>query len=128
MAEITVGQLAQQTKKEVDALLKQLKSFGIEKSSEKDTLTPAEMKTLLEKIKSAKNTVTRKKVTSVKLDGKHKINVSVKRKRLIAKRVEEQEPATSAQVQELKTVVQVAQPIEVMKELELVEDEIKKQL
>ncbi|ALB02224.1 translation initiation factor IF-2 [Francisella persica ATCC VR-331] len=126
MAEITVGQLAQQTKKEVDALLKQLKSFGIEKSSEKDTLTPAEMKTLLEKIKSAKNTVTRKKVTSVKLDGKHKINVSVKRKRLIAKRVEEQEPATSAQVQELKTVVQVAQPIEVMKELELVEDEIKK--
>lgn len=54
MAEITVGQLAQQTNKEVDALLKQLKSFGIEKSSEKDTLTPAEMKTLLEKINSAK--------------------------------------------------------------------------
>ena len=124
MAEITVGQLAQQTNKEVDALLKQLKSFGIEKSSEKDTLTPAEMKTLLEKINSAKNTVTRKKVTLVKLDGKHKINVSVKRKRRIAKRVEEQEPATPAQIQELKTVVQVSQPIEVVKELELVQDNI----
>lgn len=44
MAEITVGQLAQQTNKEVSTLLKQLKSFGIEKSSEKDTLTPEEMK------------------------------------------------------------------------------------
>ncbi|MFV9924370.1 MAG: translation initiation factor IF-2 [Francisella endosymbiont of Hyalomma scupense] len=124
MAQITVGQLAQQTNKEVDALLKQLKSFGIEKSSEKDTLTPAEMKTLLEKINSAKNTVTRKKVTLVKLDGKHKINVSVKRKRRIAKRVEEQEPATPAQIQELKTVVQVSQPIKVVKELELVQDNI----
>ncbi|OEZ32960.1 translation initiation factor IF-2 [Francisella endosymbiont of Amblyomma maculatum] len=124
MAEITVGQLAQQINKGVDAVLKQLKSFGIEKSSEKDTLTPAEMKTLLEKINSAKNTVTRKKVTLVKLDGKHKINVSVKRKRQIAKRVEEQEPATPAQVQELKAVVQVSQPIEVVKELELVQDNI----
>ncbi|ORM38369.1 translation initiation factor IF-2 [Francisella endosymbiont of Ornithodoros moubata] len=124
MAQITVGQLAQQTNKEVDALLKQLKSFGIEKSSEKDTLTPAEMKTLLEKINSAKNTVTRKKVILVKLDGKHKINVSVKRKRRITKRVEEQEPATPAQIQELKTVVQVSQPIKVVKELELVQDNI----
>lgn len=124
MAEITVGQLAQQTNKEIDALLKQLKSFGIEKSSEKDTLTPAEMKTLLEKINSAKNTLTRKKVILVKLDGKHKINVLVKRKRRIAKRVEEQEPATPAQIQELKTVVQVSQPIEVVKELELVQDNI----
>lgn len=123
MAEITVGQLAQQTNKEVDALLKQLKSFGIEKSSEKDTLTPAEMKTLLEKINSAKNTLTRKKVTLVKLDGKHKINVLVKRKRRIAKRVEEQEPATPAQIQELKTVVQFSQPIEVV---EQVQDEIKR--
>ena len=124
MAEITVGQLAQQTNKEVDVLLKQLKSFGIEKSSEKDTLTHAEMKTLLEKINSAKNTVTRKKVTLVKLDGKHKINVSVKRKRRIAKRVEEQELATPAQIQELKTVVQVSQPVAVVKELELVQDNI----
>ncbi|MBK2296876.1 translation initiation factor IF-2 [Francisella philomiragia] len=93
MAEITVGQLAQQTNKEVSTLLKQLKSFGIEKSSEKDTLTPEEMKTLLDKINSAKNTVTRKKVTSLKLDGKHKINVSVKKKRRVAKKVEEQSPA-----------------------------------
>lgn len=125
MADITVGQLAQQTNKEVDALLKQLKSFGIEKSSEKDTLTPAEIRTLLEKINSAKNTVTRKKVTLVKLDGKHKINVSVKRKRRITKRVEEQEPATPAQIQELKTAVQFSKPIKVANELELVQDNIK---
>ncbi|APC92347.1 MULTISPECIES: translation initiation factor IF-2 [Francisella] len=124
MAEITVGQLAQQTNKEVDALLKQLKSFGIEKSSEKDTLTPAEMKTLLEKINNTKNTVTRKKVTSVKLDGKHKINVSVKRKRRIAKRVEEQEPATVEQVQELETSTQDSQLIEAVKEQGVMQNSI----
>ena len=115
MAEITVGQLAQQTNKEVNTLLKQLKSFGIEKSNEKDTLTPEEMKTLLEKINSAKNTATRKKVTSVKLDGKHKINVSVKRKRRIAKRVEELESAISEQPLELETVVQDSQQIGTVK-------------
>ncbi|AEI35477.1 translation initiation factor IF-2 [Francisella salina] len=90
MAEITVGQLAQQTNKDVSTLLNQLKSFGIEKNSEKDTLSPEEMKTLLEKVNSTKNSVARKKVTSLKLDGKHKINVSVKKKRRVAKKVEEQ--------------------------------------
>lgn len=90
MAEITVGQLAQQTNKDVSTLLNQLKSFGIEKNSEKDTLSPEEMKTLLEKINSTKNSVARKKVTSLKLDGKHKINVSIKKKRRVAKKVEEQ--------------------------------------
>ncbi|KEI34933.1 translation initiation factor 2 [Francisella sp. W12-1067] len=90
MAEITVGQLAQQTNKDVETLLKQLKSFGINKVSENDTLTPVEMKTLLEKINSAKSSATRKKVTTtMKLDGKHKINVSVKRKRRVAGRIEE---------------------------------------
>ncbi|MBK2098641.1 translation initiation factor IF-2 [Francisella tularensis] len=122
MAEITVGQLAQQTNKEVDALLKQLKSFGIEKSSEKDTLTPTEMKTLLEKINSAKNTATRKKVTSVKLDGKHKINVSVKRKRRVAKKVEQQESTTLEQPQELETMVQeVSQQVDIVKEQDNIE-------
>ncbi|QIV95452.1 translation initiation factor 2 (bIF-2) [Allofrancisella inopinata] len=90
MAEITVGQLAQQTNKDVETLLKQLKSFGISKANENDTLTPLEMKTLLEKINSAKSSATRKKVTTtMKLDGKHKINVSVKRKRRVARRTEE---------------------------------------
>ncbi|MBK2357128.1 translation initiation factor IF-2 [Francisella hispaniensis] len=127
MAEITVGQLAQQTNKEVDALLKQLKSFGIEKSSEKDTLTPAEMKTLLEKINSAKNTATRKKVTSVKLDGKHKINVSVKRKRRIAKRVEEQESVIPEQPLELENVVQDSQQIDTVKAQDNIEQIAKNQ-
>lgn len=122
MAEITVGQLAQQTNKEVDALLKQLKSFGIEKSSEKDTLTPTEMKTLLEKINSAKNTATRKKVTSVKLDGKHKINVSVKRKRRVAKKMEQQESTTLEKPQELETMVQeVSQQVDIVKEQDNIE-------
>ncbi|AEE27031.1 translation initiation factor IF-2 [Francisella hispaniensis] len=127
MAEITVGQLAQQTNKEVDALLKQLKSFGIEKSSEKDTLTPAEMKTLLEKINSAKNTATRKKVTSVKLDGKHKINVSVKRKRRIAKRVEEQESVIPEQPLELENVVQDSQQIDTVKAQDNIEQTVENQ-
>ncbi|APD51130.1 translation initiation factor IF-2 [Francisella hispaniensis] len=127
MAEITVGQLAQQTNKEVDALLKQLKSFGIEKSSEKDTLTPAEMKTLLEKINSAKNTATRKKVTSVKLDGKHKINVSVKRKRRIAKRVEEQESVIPEQPLELENLVQDSQQIDTVKAQDNIEQTVENQ-
>ncbi|AIT09490.1 translation initiation factor IF-2 [Candidatus Francisella endociliophora] len=106
MADITVGQLAQQTNKEVDTLIKQLKSFGIDKSSDKDTLTPAEMKTLLEKINSAKSSAARKKTTTVKLDGKHKINVSVKKKRRVAKKVEE--PAKEEQLVKA-TVEEVAQ-------------------
>ncbi|MED7819060.1 MULTISPECIES: translation initiation factor IF-2 [unclassified Francisella] len=95
MADITVGQLAQQTNKDVDTLLKQLESFGISKSSEKDTLTSDEMKTLLEKINSAKTATARKKVTTMKLDGKHKINVSVKRKRRVAKKTEDVAPSIS---------------------------------
>ena len=89
MADITVSQLAQQTNKEVNVLLEQLKSFGINKSSKNDTLNPAEMKTLLEKIKRTKTTSTTKKVTTtLKVDGKHKINVSVKKKRRVAKKIE----------------------------------------
>lgn len=95
MADITVGQLAQQTNKDVDTLLKQLESFGISKSSEKDTLTSDEMKTLLEKINNAKTATARKKVTTMKLDGKHKINVSVKRKRRVAKKTEDVAPSIS---------------------------------
>ncbi|APC97359.1 translation initiation factor IF-2 [Francisella frigiditurris] len=86
MANITVGQLAKQIKKDEDALLKQLSSFGINKKGKDDTLTEDEMKTLLEKINSSKGNLTRKKVTkTVKLDGNHKINVSVKKKRRVAK-------------------------------------------
>jgi translation initiation factor IF-2 len=95
MADITVGQLAQQTNKDVDTLLKQLESFGISKSNEKDTLTSDEMKTLLAKINSAKSSSARKKVTTMKLDGKHKINVSVKRKRRVAKKTEDVAPSVS---------------------------------
>lgn len=61
MANITVGQLAQQTNKDEETLLKQLKSFGIDKSSKDDTLTADEMKTLLAKINSAKAAPARKK-------------------------------------------------------------------
>ncbi|AJC48296.1 translation initiation factor IF-2 [Allofrancisella guangzhouensis] len=118
MAEITVGQLAQQTNKDVETLLKQLKSFGISKSNESDTLTPIEMKTLLEKINSVKNSATRKKVTTtVKLDGKHKINVSVKRKRRVAKKVEE--PAVSS-VETLVAQKESSQLINAPQEKELV--------
>ncbi|ASG68823.1 translation initiation factor IF-2 [Francisella halioticida] len=112
MADITVGQLAQQTNKDVDTLLKQLESFGISKSNEKDTLTSDEMKTLLAKINSAKSPSTRKKVTTMQLDGKHKINVSVKRKRRVAKRVEDVKPValdSGAQAQEQS--VNDAQPV-----------------
>ena len=98
MANITVGQLAKQIKKDEDTLLKQLKTFGIEKSSKDDTLTDAEMKTMLEKINSSKATAARKKVTkTVNTGGSHKINVSVKKKRRVAKApVEAQEEKVEA--------------------------------
>ena len=70
--------------KDEETLLKQLKSFGIDKSSKDDTLTADEMKTLLAKINSAKAAPVRKKMTStVRAGGDHKINVSVKRKRRV---------------------------------------------
>jgi len=100
MANITVGQLAQQTNKDEETLLKQLRSFGIEKSNKDDSLTPEEMKTLLEKINSAKvapaSAPARKKVTStVRTDSNHKISVSVKRKRRVAKKTEDSPEATT---------------------------------
>lgn len=112
MADITVGQLAQQTNKDVDTLLKQLQSFGISKSNEKDTLTSDDMKTLLAKINSTKSSSARKKVTTMKLDGKHKINVSVKRKRRVAKKVEDVKPvASDKNVQTSEQSVKDIQPV-----------------
>ena len=119
MADITVGQLAQQTNKDVDTLLKQLDSFGISKSNEKDTLTSDEMKTLLAKINSAKSSSARKKVTIMKLDGKHKINVSVKRKRRVAKKVEDVKPVASDNSTQL--------PEQSMKDTQSVVNEVKKE-
>ena len=91
MADITVGQLAKQINKEEEVLLKQLNAYGISKNSKDDTLTESEMKTLLEKINNAKTgSLTRKKITTtVKLDGNHKINVSVKKKRRVATKTAE---------------------------------------
>lgn len=109
MAEITVGQLARQTNKDADVLLTQLKSFGIEKSSQEDVLTAAEMKTLLEKINSSKVTPAVKKTTStMRVGGQHKINVSVKRKRRTDKTVTAPVATTSIGDNASQTVKDVA--------------------
>ena len=84
MADTTVIQLAKQLNKDPNILLKSLNSYGVKKSNVNDALTEAEMKSLLSKI-NAKTSSTRKRVTkTVKLDGKHQINVSVKKKRRVA--------------------------------------------
>ena len=84
MADTTVIQLAKQLNKDPSILLKSLNSYGVKKSNVNDALTEAEMKSLLSKI-NAKTSSTRKRVTkTVKLDGKHQINVSVKKKRRVA--------------------------------------------
>ena len=106
MANITVGQLAKQTNKDEETLLKQLSSFGIEKSSKDDTLTSEEMKTLLEKINNAKIAIepapVRKKVTStVRTDSNHKISVSVKRKRRAIKKTQDAPETTTAVTKDL---------------------------
>jgi translation initiation factor IF-2 len=110
MANITVGQLAQQTNKNEETLLRQLSSFGIEKSGKDDTLTSEEMKSLLAKINSAKAVPVvapaRKKVTStVRSDGNHKISVSVKRKRRVAKKTEDTPGTTSTSETTTKDLV-----------------------
>lgn len=118
MANITVGQLAQQINKDEEMLLKQLSSFGIKKSSKDDSLTAEEMKTLLAKINSTKVAPSRKKVTStVKTEGNHKISVSVKRKRRVAKKTEDPQVTATSEDATKKSVSESAEIAEKIKEV-----------
>ncbi|MDE5028350.1 hypothetical protein NAI74_10430, partial [Francisella tularensis subsp. holarctica] len=58
-------------------------------------------------------------------DGKHKINVYVKRKRRVDKKMEHQESTTLEQPQEIETMVQeVSQQVDIVKEQDNIEQNV----
>ena len=101
MASSTVQALAQEMKVTAQELLKQLRSAGIDKHSETDSVTEADKAHLVEflrqdrQAKAKKITLTRKETTTVKqADGQHTVKVEVRRKRVLVKN-----PATVAREQ-----------------------------
>lgn len=101
MASSTVQALAQEMKVTAQELLKQLRSAGIDKNSETDSVTEADKAHLVEflrqdrQAKAKKITLTRKETTTVKqADGQHTVKVEVRRKRVLMKN-----PATVAREQ-----------------------------
>ena len=92
MASSTVQALAQEMKVTAQELLKQLRSAGIDKHSETDSVTEADKAHLVEflrqdrQAKAKKITLTRKETTTVKqADGQHTVKVEVRRKRVLVK-------------------------------------------
>ena len=92
MASSTVLELAKEMKVTAAELLRQMKSAGIEKSSETDAVTAADQRKLVEflrqdrQAKARKITLTRKETTTVKqADGQHTVKVEVRRKRVLVK-------------------------------------------
>ncbi|MCI5897081.1 MAG: translation initiation factor IF-2 [Candidatus Aphodousia sp.] len=92
MANSTVLDLAKDMKVTAQELLKQLKSAGIAKNSETDTVTQEDKRKLVEFLRSdrqaqaRKITLTRKETTTVKqADGQHTVKVEVRRKRVLVK-------------------------------------------
>lgn len=92
MASSTVLELAKEMKVTAAELLRQMKSAGIEKSSETDAVTAADQRKLVEflrqdrQAKARKITITRKETTTVKqADGQHTVKVEVRRKRVLVK-------------------------------------------
>ena len=92
MASSTVLELAKEMNVTAQEMLKQLKSAGINKQSETDTVTDGDKTRLIEflrndrQAKPRKITLTRKETTTVKqADGQHTVKVEVRRKRVLVK-------------------------------------------
>ncbi|PUE08584.1 translation initiation factor IF-2 [Limnohabitans sp. T6-5] len=111
MSSTTVAEFANELKKSADVLLEQLRSAGVAKSSDSDTLNDADKQKLLGYLQASHGTQAgdRKKITLVKkstseikqadASGKARtIQVEVRKKRTLIKR--EDEPVNEPQVQE----------------------------
>jgi translation initiation factor IF-2 len=111
MSSTTVAEFANELKKNADALLDQLRSAGVAKTSQSDTLTDADKQKLLSYLQASHGTVTadRKKITLVKkstseikqadASGKARtIQVEVRKKRTLIKR--DDEPVQEAPAEE----------------------------
>ena len=133
MASSTVLELAKEMKVTAAELLKQMKSAGIEKSSETDPVTAADQRKLVEflrqdrQAKARKITLTRKETTTVKqADGQHTVKVEVRRKRVLVKNT-----AVSASAREQAMAAERARALEEAKaklaEQQKAEEEKKRQ-
>lgn len=111
MSSTTVAEFANELKKSADVLLDQLRSAGVAKASDSDTLNDADKQKLLSYLQASHGTVAgdRKKITLVKkstseikqADASVKartIQVEVRKKRTLIKR--DDEPVQEAQVEE----------------------------
>lgn len=92
MASSTVLELAKEMNLTTREMLEQLKSAGIEKTSETDGVTDGDKRRLIDflrtdrQAKPRKITLTRKETTTVKqADGQHTVKVEVRRKRVLVK-------------------------------------------
>ena len=92
MASSTVLELAKEMNLTTHEMLEQLKSAGIEKTSETDGVTDGDKRRLIDflrtdrQAKPRKITLTRKETTTVKqADGQHTVKVEVRRKRVLVK-------------------------------------------
>lgn len=92
MASSTVLELAKEMNLTTHEMLEQLKSVGIEKTSETDGVTDGDKRRLIDflrtdrQAKPRKITLTRKETTTVKqADGQHTVKVEVRRKRVLVK-------------------------------------------
>ena len=110
MSSTTVAEFANELKKSADVLLEQLRSAGVSKASEGDTLTDADKQKLLSYLQASHGTVSaeRKKITLVKkstseikqadASGKARtIQVEVRKKRTLIKRDDEATAAAEEQ-------------------------------
>nr|WP_315235604.1 translation initiation factor IF-2 [uncultured Limnohabitans sp.] len=111
MSSTTVAEFANELKKSADVLLDQLRSAGVAKASDSDTLNDADKQKLLSYLQASHGTVAgdRKKITLVKkstseikqadASGKARtIQVEVRKKRTLIKR--DDEPVQEAQAEE----------------------------
>ena len=109
MSSTTVAEFANELKKSADVLLDQLRSAGVAKSADSDTLTDTDKQKLLSYLQASHGTVAgdRKKITLVKkstseikqadASGKARtIQVEVRKKRTLIKRDEEPTQASTA--------------------------------
>ena len=110
MSSTTVAEFANELKKSADVLLDQLRSAGVAKTSDSDTLNDADKQKLLSYLQASHGTVTadRKKITLVKkstseikqadASGKARtIQVEVRKKRTLIKRDDEPVQETAAE-------------------------------
>jgi translation initiation factor IF-2 len=113
MSSTTVAEFANELKKSADVLLDQLRSAGVAKSADSDTLTDSDKQKLLSYLQASHGTVTtdRKKITLVKkstseikqadASGKARtIQVEVRKKRTLIKRDDEPAAESAAESQE----------------------------